>query len=70
MTGDFKRTVYLSNHPRETSTNQILNALEHNKMEVDNKSSFVSSKHACFEGNNMFNHYFNTINVLRMRGKF
>ena len=33
------KTVYLSKHPRETSTNQILNAREHSKMEVDNKSS-------------------------------
>ena len=35
------KTVYISNHPRETSTNQILNAREHGKMEVDNKSSFL-----------------------------
>ena len=37
------KTVYtcISNHPRETSTNQILNAREHSKMEVDNKSSFL-----------------------------
>ena len=70
VTGDFMKTVYISNHPRETSTNQILNAREHNKMEVDNKSSYASWKHACNEGNSVFNHYFNTINVLRMRCKF
>ena len=31
------KTVYIhvSNNPRETSTNQILNAREHSKMEVD-----------------------------------
>ena len=40
------KTVYISNHPRETSTNQILNAREHSKMEEDKKSSFASSKHA------------------------
>ena len=65
------KKIYISNHPRETSTNQILNAREHSKMEVDNnKSSFASSKHAYNEGNSVFNHYFNTINVLRMRCKF
>ena len=64
------KTVYISNHPRETSTNQILNAREHSKIEVDNKSSFASSKHSCNVGNSVFNHYFNTINVLRMRCKF
>ena len=63
------KTVYISNHPRETSTNQKLNAREHSKMEVDNKSSHASSKHACNEGNyySVFNQYFSTINVLRMR---
>ena len=45
------KTVYISNHPRETSTNQKLNAREHSKMKVDNKSSHASSKHACNEGN-------------------
>ena len=34
-------TAYISNHPRETSTNQILNAREHTKMKVDIKSSFA-----------------------------
>ena len=43
------KTVYISNHPRETSTNQILNVREHSKMKVDNKSSLASSKHACNE---------------------
>ena len=33
------KTVNISNRPRETSTNQLLNAREHSKMEVDNKSS-------------------------------
>ena len=61
------KTVYISNHPRETSTNQILNAREHIKMGVDNTSSFASSKHARNEGNSVFIHYFNTIYVLRMR---
>ena len=51
------KTVYISNHPRETSTKQILNAQEHSNMEVNNKSSFASSKHACNEGNSVFNHY-------------
>ena len=60
------KTVYISNHPRETSTNQILNAREHSKMEVDNKSSFASSKHACNEGNSIFKHYFNTREVEKM----
>ena len=64
------KTVNISNRPRETSTNQLLNAREHSKMEVDNKSSFASSKHAYNEGNSAFNHYFNTINVLQMRCKF
>ena len=64
------KTVYISNHPKETSTNKILNARGHSKMEVDNNSSFASSKHACNEGKSVFNHYFNTINVLRMRCKF
>ena len=31
------KTVYTSNHPRETSTNQTLNAREHSKMGGDNK---------------------------------
>ena len=39
MTGDFNKTAYISNHPRETSTNQILNAREHIKMEVDIKTN-------------------------------
>ena len=64
------KTVYISYNPRETSTNQILNAREHSKMEVDNTNSFASSKHACNEGNSVFNHYFSTINVLRMPCKF
>ena len=36
------KTVYISDHPRETSTNQIINAREHSKMEVDNKSSLLT----------------------------
>ena len=42
MTCDFIKTAYIINHPRETSVNQILNAREHSKMEVDKKSSFAS----------------------------
>ena len=64
------KTVYISNHPRETSTNQILNAREHSKMEVDNKSSFASLKLACNEGNSVFNHYFDTINVCECGASF
>ena len=45
MTGDFNKTAYISNHIRETSTNQILNAREHTKKEVDIKSSFASLKY-------------------------
>ena len=54
MTGDFNKTAYISNHPRETSKNQILNAREHTKMEVDIKSSFASLKYVCNEGNSVF----------------
>ena len=54
MTGDFNKTAYISNHPRETSTNQILNAREHTKMEVDIKSSFASLKYVCTEGNSVY----------------
>ena len=54
MTGDFNKTAYISNHPRETSTNQILNAREHTKMEVDIKSSFASLKYVCNEGNSVY----------------
>ena len=54
MTGDFNKTSYISNHPRETSTNQILNAREHTKMEVDIKSSFDSLKYVCNEGNSVY----------------
>ena len=54
MTGDFNKTAYISNHPRETSTNQILNAREHTKMEVDINSSFASLKYACKEGNSVY----------------
>ena len=50
MTGDFNKTAYISNHPRETSTNQILNAREHTKMEVD----FASLKYVCNEENNVY----------------
>ena len=52
MTGDFNKTAYISNHPRETSTNQILNA--HTKMEVEIKSSFASLKYVCNEGNSVY----------------
>ena len=54
MTGDFNKTAYISNHPRETSTNQILNAREQTKMEVDIKSSFASLKYVCNEGNSVY----------------
>ena len=54
MTGDFNKTAYISNHPRETSTNQILNAREHTKMEEDIKSSFASLKYVCNEGNSVY----------------
>ena len=56
MTGDFNKTAYISNHPRETSTNQILNAREHTKMEVNIKSSFASLKYiyVCNEGNSVY----------------
>ena len=64
------KTVCISYHPRETSTNQILHAREHSKMEVDNKSSFAFLKHACDEGNSVFNHYFHTINVVRCGASF
>ena len=33
--------------------NQILNAREHTKMEVDIKSSFASLKYVCYEGNSV-----------------
>ena len=52
MTGD--KTAYISYHRRETSTNQILNAREHTKMEVDIKSSFASLKYVCYEGNSIY----------------
>ena len=51
MTGDFNKTAYISKNPRETSTNQILNARDHTKMEVNIKSSFASLKYVCNEGN-------------------
>ena len=54
MTGDFNKTAYISNHPRETSTNQKLNAREHTKMEVDIMSSFASLKYVCNEGNSVY----------------
>ena len=54
MTGDFNKTAYISNHPKETSTNQILNAQEHTKMEADIKSSFASLKYVCNEGNSVY----------------
>ena len=54
MSGDFNKTAYISNHPRETSTNQIFNAREHTKMEVDNKSSFAFWKYVCNEGNSVY----------------
>ena len=54
MTGDFNKTAYISNRPRETSTNQILNAREHTKMEVDINSSFASLKYVCNEGNSVY----------------
>ena len=56
MTGDFNKTAYISNHPRGTSTNQILNAREHTKMEVDIKSSncFAYLKYVCNEGNYVY----------------
>ena len=54
MTGDFNKTAYISNHPRETSTNQILNAREHTKIEADIKSSFASLKYVCNEGNSVY----------------
>ena len=50
MTGDFNKTAYIGNHPRETSTNQILNA----QIEVDIKSSFASLKYVCNEGNSVY----------------
>ena len=53
MTGDFNKMAYISNHPRETSTNQILNVREHTKMEVDIKSSFASLKYVCDAGNSV-----------------
>ena len=34
--------------------NQILNAREYSKMEVDKKSSFASMKHVCNEGNSIY----------------
>ena len=72
MTGDFNKTAYISNHPRETSTNQILNAREHTKMEVDIKSSFASLKYVFNEGNNVYLIIISerTLYVLRMRCKF
>ena len=54
MTGDLNKTAYISNHPRETSANQILNAREHTKMEVDIKSSFASLKYVCNEGHSVY----------------
>ena len=50
MTGDFNKMAYISNHPRETSTNQILNT----KIKVDIKSSFASLKYVCDEGNSVY----------------
>ena len=44
----------ISNHPRETSTNQILIAREHTKMEVDIKSSLSSLKYVCNDGNSVY----------------
>ena len=52
MTGDFNKTAsYISNHPREISTNQICTLY---KMEVDIKSSFASMKYVCNEGNSVY----------------
>ena len=50
MTSDFIKTAYISNHPRETSMNRILNAREHSKMEVDNNSSFAPCNVSVMKG--------------------
>ena len=51
MTGDFNKTAYISNHPRETSNIKRARAT---KMELDIKSSFASLKYVCNEGNSVY----------------